>query len=121
MLPTCTDFFCFIWLSFVQVQEKKVKKISEMNVDPSKAVGNGNLASSSNLGSSKMHLANGGCPDRSFSCLSNDISFPPGGIPSLRLPQVVVFNPFYILLLYLVLAHWCSSFSDQLDLSLCRF
>ncbi|XP_021829629.1 serine/threonine protein phosphatase 2A 55 kDa regulatory subunit B beta isoform isoform X1 [Prunus avium] len=75
-------------IKFWKVQEKKVKKISEMNVDPSKAVGNGNLASSSNLGSSKMHLANGGCPDRSFSCLSNDISFPPGGIPSLRLPQV---------------------------------
>ncbi|CAL9009835.1 unnamed protein product [Prunus brigantina] len=77
-------------IKFWKVQEKKVKKISDMNVDPSKAVGNGNLASSSNLGSSKTHLANGGCPDRSFSCLSNDISFPPGGIPSLRLPQVVV-------------------------------
>ncbi|KAH0982454.1 hypothetical protein GBA52_009631 [Prunus armeniaca] len=76
-------------IKFWKVQEKKVKKISEMNVDPSKAVGNGNLASSSNLGSSKTHLANGGCSDRSFSCLSNDISFPPGGIPSLRLPQVV--------------------------------
>ncbi|TQD86394.1 hypothetical protein C1H46_028045 [Malus baccata] len=71
-----------------EVQEKKVKKISEMNMDPSKAVGNGSFASSSNLSSPKTYLANGGCPDRSFSCLSNDISFPPGGIPLLRLPQV---------------------------------
>ncbi|RXH88739.1 hypothetical protein DVH24_000338 [Malus domestica] len=71
-----------------EVQEKKVKKISEMNVDPSKAVGNGSFASSSNLSSPKTYLANGGCPDRSFSCLSNDVSFPPGGIPLLRLPQV---------------------------------
>ncbi|TQE05678.1 hypothetical protein C1H46_008697 [Malus baccata] len=75
-------------LSVEQVQEKKVKKISEMNMDPSKAVGNGSLASSSNLSSPKTYLANGGGPDKSFSCLSNDISFPPGGIPTLRLPQV---------------------------------
>ncbi|CAN6701096.1 unnamed protein product [Malus baccata var. baccata] len=75
-------------IKFWKVQEKKVKKISEMNVDPSKAVGNGSFASSSNLSSPKTYLANGGCPDRSFSCLSNDISFPPGGIPLLRLPQV---------------------------------
>ncbi|KAM1016928.1 hypothetical protein ACFX2I_046473 [Malus domestica] len=76
-------------IKFWKVQEKKVKKISEMNVDPSKAVGNGSFASSSNLSSPKTYLANGGCPDRSFSCLSNDISFPPGGIPLLRLPQLV--------------------------------
>lgn len=90
-------------IKFWKVQEKKVKKISEMNVDPSKAVGNGSFASSSNLSSPKTYLANGGCPDRSFSCLSNDISFPPGGIPLLRLPQVVVLNPI-IFFLYLMLA-----------------
>lgn len=74
------------------MQEKKVKKISEMNVDPSKVVGNGSLASSSNSTSSpKPHLANGGCQDRS--CPSNDFSFPAGGIPSLHLPVVVVLNP----------------------------
>ncbi|CBI35975.3 unnamed protein product, partial [Vitis vinifera] len=55
-------------IKFWKVQEKKVKKISDMNLDPSKAVGNGN---------------------RSYSYLSNDFSFPPGGIPSLRLPTVV--------------------------------
>lgn len=98
--PTSTDFFCCI--RFVeQVQEKKVKKISEMNVDPSKTVGNGSVASSSNLSSPKTHLANGGCS--SFSSLSNDISFPPEGYPSLRLPQVVVLGPFYAFMLCPVL------------------
>ncbi|KAE9621405.1 putative transcription factor WD40-like family [Lupinus albus] len=77
-------------IKFWKVQEKKVKKISEMNVDPSKAMGNGSIASSSSSGNSRTHLANGGSLDRSYSFLSNDFSFPPGGIPSLRLPSVVV-------------------------------
>ncbi|RZB84520.1 Serine/threonine protein phosphatase 2A 55 kDa regulatory subunit B beta isoform isoform C [Glycine soja] len=71
-----------------EVQEKKVKKISEMNVDPSKSMGNGSIASSSNSSSSRPYLANGGSPDR-YNYISNDFSFPPGGIPSLRLPMVV--------------------------------
>ncbi|KAL2243258.1 serine/threonine protein phosphatase 2A 55 kDa regulatory subunit B beta isoform isoform X2 [Sesamum indicum] len=70
-------------IKYWKVQEKKVKKISEMNVDPSKAAGNGSVASSSVSSSSKQCLANGG-----YNCLSNDLSFPPGGIPSLRLPVV---------------------------------
>ncbi|MBA0623090.1 hypothetical protein Godav_008580 [Gossypium davidsonii] len=68
-----------------EVQEKKVKKISDMNLDPSKAVGNGSIASSS---TPKHCLANGGSPDRSYNYLGNDFSFPPGGLPSLRLPVV---------------------------------
>ncbi|XP_061339860.1 serine/threonine protein phosphatase 2A 55 kDa regulatory subunit B beta isoform-like isoform X2 [Gastrolobium bilobum] len=76
-------------IKFWKVQEKKVKKISDMNVDPSKAMGNGSIASSSNSSGSRPFLANGGSPDRSYSYLSNDFSFPPGGIPSLRLPSVV--------------------------------
>ncbi|PPR93724.1 hypothetical protein GOBAR_AA26955 [Gossypium barbadense] len=68
-----------------EVQEKKVKKISDMNLDPSKAVGNGSIASSS---SPKHCLANGGSPDRSYNYLGNDFSFPPGGLPSLHLPVV---------------------------------
>ncbi|CAL5327859.1 unnamed protein product [Camellia sinensis] len=68
------------------VQEKKVKKISDMNIDPSKAVGNGGIASSSVSSSPRSYLANGGYTDRSCNNLSNDFSFPPGGIPSLRLP-----------------------------------
>nr|KYP58362.1 Serine/threonine protein phosphatase 2A 55 kDa regulatory subunit B beta isoform [Cajanus cajan] len=77
-------------IKFWKVQEKKVKKISEMNVDPSKSMGNGYIASSSNSSNSRPYLANGGSPDRSYNYPSNDFSFPPGGIPSLKLPMVVV-------------------------------
>jgi len=83
----------FPHLRIEQVQEKRVKKISEMNIDLSKSMGNGCIASSSNSSSSKPYLANGGSPDRSYNYISNDFSFPPGGIPSLRLPMVVVSNP----------------------------
>ncbi|KAF4362079.1 serine/threonine protein phosphatase 2A 55 kDa regulatory subunit B beta isoform isoform X2 [Cannabis sativa] len=75
-------------IKFWKVQEKKVKKVSDFNLDPSKAVGNGSIASSSNSSSPKPYLANGGCPDRTNSYLSNDLSIPLGGIPSLRLPVV---------------------------------
>uniref|UniRef100_A0A7C8YM68 Serine/threonine-protein phosphatase 2A 55 kDa regulatory subunit B n=1 Tax=Opuntia streptacantha TaxID=393608 RepID=A0A7C8YM68_OPUST len=74
-------------IKFWKVQEKKVKKISEMNVDPSKATGNGCVPSSSASGGSKPYLANGAFPDKSNS-LINDLSFPPGGVPSLHLPVV---------------------------------
>lgn len=79
-------------IKFWKVQEKKVKKIADMNVDTSKAVGNGNVASSSVSLSAKQYLANGAYPDRSYNFLSNDVTFPPGGIPSLRLPVVVASN-----------------------------
>lgn len=90
-----SPFLIFPYLRVEQVQEKKVKKIAEMNVDPSKTMGNGSIASSSNLNNPKPSLENGGYPDsdRSFNYLSSDFSFPPGGIPSLRLPVVVVFIP----------------------------
>lgn len=68
-----------------------------MNVDPSKTMGNGSIASSSSSGC----LVNGGNPDGSYNYRSNDFSFPPGGIPSLRLPVVVVYSP-----------STCNSFSD---------
>ncbi|KAF5466468.1 hypothetical protein F2P56_016392 [Juglans regia] len=71
-------------IKFWKVQEKKIKKISDMNLDPLKGVGNGSVASSSNSVNPKSYLANGGFQDR----LSNDFSFPPGGISSLRLPTV---------------------------------
>ncbi|OAY53131.1 serine/threonine protein phosphatase 2A 55 kDa regulatory subunit B beta isoform isoform X1 [Manihot esculenta] len=79
-------------IKFWKVQEKKVKKISDMNVDPSKAVGNGSVASSSNSNSAKPYLANGGWPEKSYGYPSNDLTFPPGGISSLRLPVVVTSN-----------------------------
>ncbi|KAL9323048.1 hypothetical protein ACSQ67_011101 [Phaseolus vulgaris] len=77
-------------IKFWKVQEKRVKKISEMNIDLSKSMGNGCIASSSNSSSSRPYLANGGSPERSYNYISNDFSFPPGGVPSLRLPMVVV-------------------------------
>lgn len=63
-----------------------------MNVEPSKAVANGSVASSSNSPSPKPFLANGGYSDGSYSYLSNEYSFPSGGIPSLRLPVVAILN-----------------------------
>ncbi|KAL2462585.1 Serine/threonine protein phosphatase 2A 55 kDa regulatory subunit B beta isoform [Forsythia ovata] len=79
-------------IKFWKVQEKKVKKISEMNVEPSKSAGNGSIASSSISPSPKQYLANGGCPDRSYNSLGNDVSFPPGDILSLKLPVVTSFE-----------------------------
>ncbi|XP_044478801.1 serine/threonine protein phosphatase 2A 55 kDa regulatory subunit B beta isoform-like isoform X1 [Mangifera indica] len=79
-------------IKFWKVQEKKVKKISDMNLDPLKAVANGSVASSSNASSPKPYLANGGCLDKSSSSLSNEFFIPPGGIPSLRLPRVITSN-----------------------------
>ncbi|KAI8544574.1 hypothetical protein RHMOL_Rhmol08G0307700 [Rhododendron molle] len=76
-------------IKFWKVQEKKVKKISEMNIDPSKAVGNGCVPSSSVSSTTRLYTANGGYPDKSYNYLSNDLSFPPGGSQSLRLPMVV--------------------------------
>ncbi|EEF38270.1 conserved hypothetical protein [Ricinus communis] len=51
--------------------------------------GNGSVASSSNSSSAKPHLANGGWPEKSYSCPSNDFTVPPGGISSLRFPVMV--------------------------------
>ncbi|XP_077210025.1 serine/threonine protein phosphatase 2A 55 kDa regulatory subunit B beta isoform-like isoform X2 [Tasmannia lanceolata] len=75
-------------IKFWKVQEKKVKKICDMNVDPSQVLGNGSIAGSSISTSPKMCLPNGGCSERPYTCSSNDVLFPPGGIPSLHLPVV---------------------------------
>nr|VDC63780.1 unnamed protein product [Brassica rapa] len=68
-------------IKYWKVQEKKIKKISEMNIDPSKAFGDNRPSPSS-----PPQLLPNGVHDY----LSKDFSFPPGGIPSLRLPMVVV-------------------------------
>ncbi|GAB2269287.1 Serine/threonine protein phosphatase 2A 55 kDa regulatory subunit B beta isoform [Dionaea muscipula] len=52
-------------IKFWKVHEKKAKKITSMNVEPSRTMGNGSIPTP-----------------------SNDFSFPPEGIPSLRLPVV---------------------------------
>ncbi|CAL9090557.1 unnamed protein product [Musa hybrid cultivar] len=75
-------------IKYWKVEEKKVKKISEMNVDALQAVGNGSISSSS-MTSPIGYLPNGGCSERPYGHLSYDLSFPPGGFPSLRLPVVV--------------------------------
>ncbi|KAL1829264.1 hypothetical protein DCAR_0208600 [Daucus carota subsp. sativus] len=67
-------------IKYWKVQERKVKKISEMNLDLAKSTGNSSSVSSSQ----SSYLANGGCSDTP----NNQFSFPPGGIPSLRLPVV---------------------------------
>ncbi|TYH69345.1 hypothetical protein ES332_D05G048900v1 [Gossypium tomentosum] len=68
-------------IKFWKVQEKKVKKVCDMNVDSSKAMGNGPIVDSSISTSSKQFIENGGC-------IRNDFSFPTGGFPSLHLPVV---------------------------------
>lgn len=83
-----------------QVQEKKVKKISEMNMDHSQVAGNGGIAGSSASTGQEVRLPNGRCSDRLYNYPSSDFVFPPGGIPSLRLPVVVVLSLVYWLLFY---------------------
>ncbi|KAK9066191.1 hypothetical protein SSX86_013512 [Deinandra increscens subsp. villosa] len=72
-------------IKFWKVQEKKVKKIADMNMDPLKAVGNGSIASSS-ISSINTHTSNGECTDKSYSILNKDFSS--SGVQSLRLPVV---------------------------------
>ncbi|XVF48643.1 hypothetical protein PTKIN_Ptkin03bG0206800 [Pterospermum kingtungense] len=68
-------------IKFWKVQEKKVKKVCDMNLN-TKAMGNGLVVGSSiSSTSSKQCIANG-------QCRSNDFSFPAGGFPSLHLPVV---------------------------------
>ncbi|GAA0143684.1 protein phosphatase [Lithospermum erythrorhizon] len=77
-------------IKFWKVQEKKIKKISEMNVEAFKSAGYGGVASSSISSSPKPYLANGRHPHHSYDSLASELSFPLGGVPSLRLPVVVV-------------------------------
>lgn len=73
------------------MQEKKVKKIAEMNIHASE---NGSIASSSSS-TSTSYLPNGACAEIPHNHLSNDLSYPSGGSASLRLPVVVVLNYAY--------------------------
>ncbi|XP_047961187.1 serine/threonine protein phosphatase 2A 55 kDa regulatory subunit B beta isoform-like [Salvia hispanica] len=75
-------------IKFWKVQEKKIKKLSDMNADTFKSAGNSSAASSSISSGLKQGLANGNSTDRSNNSLNNALSFPSGGIPSLRLPVV---------------------------------
>ncbi|MQM10960.1 hypothetical protein Taro_043863 [Colocasia esculenta] len=76
----------------VLVQEKKVRRITEMNLSGSQALGNGSIANTGAIFSHRDYLLNSNYAARPGHHTSNDFSFPPGGFPSLRLPSVVVFS-----------------------------
>lgn len=61
-------------------------------MDASEAVRHDSIASSS-MTSPQRNLPNGGCSEGPYNRSSNDLSLPPGGFPSLRLPVVVGLNP----------------------------
>ncbi|KAM3227524.1 hypothetical protein ACQJBY_059348 [Aegilops geniculata] len=73
-------------IKYWKVQDKKVKRISVMNLDTSQSADNGTTSSSST--SSSRALPNGGSSEKSYNCANNDLPFPPGGYASLRLPVV---------------------------------
>lgn len=73
-------------VKFWKVQEKKIKKICNFNVDPQKFTSNGFISSSNVPTSSKACCAN------PVSCKSNNGPILPGGITSLRLPMVTSYE-----------------------------
>jgi serine/threonine-protein phosphatase 2A regulatory subunit B len=76
-----------------KVAEKKLKNVSNLNLDPAVRLGNGSSVSSSPVlgprGFTPRLSMNGGAVPRP-PLLGSDFDFPPGGIPSLHLPLVVV-------------------------------
>ncbi|AQK59688.1 Serine/threonine protein phosphatase 2A 55 kDa regulatory subunit B beta isoform [Zea mays] len=78
-------------IKYWKVQEKKVKRVSVMNLDTSQSSDNGST-SSPGTSSCRALLPNGGCTGKMYSP-NNNMSFPPGGCTSLRLPVVVVLKP----------------------------
>ncbi|KAG6473809.1 hypothetical protein ZIOFF_067727 [Zingiber officinale] len=68
-------------IKYWKVQEKKVKKFSETNIDTSE---NGSIASASITAT--RFVPDGAYAERPHSHLSNDFSIPPGGSSLLRLP-----------------------------------
>ena len=95
-LSKTSGVFCCCCFNVGQVQEKKVKKVCDLNMDLSRAMGNGPVVSSSISASSKSCMANGGCDERSSGYSSIDTSLPSGGLSSLRLPMVVVLNLIFL-------------------------
>ncbi|CAL4970539.1 unnamed protein product [Urochloa decumbens] len=74
-------------IKYWKVQEKKVKQVSVMNSNTSRSSDNGST-SSMGTNSCTALLPNGGCSEKLYSP-NNNVSFPPGGCTSLRLPVVV--------------------------------
>ena len=79
-----------------QVHEKKIKKLCDMNIDSSAHSGNGSMIMESSVINPVSYAScssNGGGPlEQTSSQPSNDFEFPPGGIPSLRLPMVWILS-----------------------------
>ncbi|XP_057524273.1 serine/threonine protein phosphatase 2A 55 kDa regulatory subunit B beta isoform-like [Amaranthus tricolor] len=73
-------------IKFWKVQEKKIKKVYNVNLDSSKI--NPSSHNGSSILTSSKHIPNGGCGMKRANCLSSDFQFPPGGIASLHLPKV---------------------------------
>ncbi|KNA21140.1 hypothetical protein SOVF_045840 [Spinacia oleracea] len=72
-------------IKFWKVQDKKIKKVCNVNLDPSKISGS---PTDAGMLASPKGISNGGSNIKPVNCLSTDFSFPPGGIASLRLPTV---------------------------------
>eukprot|EP01018_Ginkgo_biloba_P008821 Gb_17005 [translate_table: standard] len=73
-----------------KVQEKKIKKVCDMNVSPSAGLQNGSLAGNILVSTPRGPATSNGIPSQSTIGSSlNDFLIHPGGIPSLRLPRVV--------------------------------
>ncbi|XP_057837624.1 serine/threonine protein phosphatase 2A 55 kDa regulatory subunit B beta isoform isoform X2 [Cryptomeria japonica] len=78
-------------VKFWKVQEKKIKKLLDINVESLGHRENGSTSAESSVISPKSYStcsSNGGLSDQTSSYSCNDFAFPPGGIPSLRLPVV---------------------------------
>lgn len=75
----------------MQVQEKRVKRISEMTADHSVAGGTENIPCSGTA-SSGVSLPNGECSDRPHKFLNNGFNYSLGEFPSLQLPVVIALH-----------------------------
>ncbi|KAG0555082.1 hypothetical protein M758_12G146800 [Ceratodon purpureus] len=74
-----------------KVSEKKMKNVSNLNVDPAHHMGNGSSVGANpalSTGPFSPRSMNGNGVRRPVTNVSPDFVFPPGGIPSLRLPTV---------------------------------
>lgn len=72
-----------------------MKNVSNLNIDPSHHLGNGNAMGAGPVLTPRPfspRSMNGGAVRRPVTNVSPDFVFPPGGIPSLRLPTVIVLS-----------------------------
>lgn len=71
-----------------------MKNVSNLNLDPAQHLSNGNSMVASPVPSSRPfspRLMYGNGVKRPVTSINPDFVFPPGGIPSLRLPTVIHF------------------------------